>query len=151
MCQSVSKTTTTTTTLRGHFGSRLPTRNREVYSSLDGSFFWEAPRSASASGGVHLTQPCTRHQRLLWSSSRPFQPCTRHQRLLWSTSRLLLPCTRHKRQWWSTLHPRQPCPKRRRQVWSLSRFQPVHSCFFFSLSLTSVFRCRDTLPDCHWH
>ena len=30
--------------------------NREVLSNLDGSFFWEAPRSASASGGVHLTR-----------------------------------------------------------------------------------------------
>ena len=30
--------------------------NREVYSSFDGLFFWEAPRSASASGGVHLTR-----------------------------------------------------------------------------------------------
>ena len=41
---------------QGHFGSRLPTRTREVHSSFDCSFFWEAPRSARASGGVHLTR-----------------------------------------------------------------------------------------------
>ena len=122
--------------------------NREVYSSFDGLFFWEAPRSASASGGVHLTRAhsdpiasacgdpvgsafCGVH-RARSSRVRGTSACGGVHRA--RSSRVpcastsggvhrapLQPCTLCQHQWWSSSRPVQPCTRHQRLLWSTSR------------------------------
>ena len=80
------------------------------------------------------------------------------QRQWWSFLHPRLLLSKRQRQWRSTLHPCPQCFKRHLTRAACSHcacicrgFHHAFSPYTVFLSLTSVFRCRDTLPGCHWH